>query len=56
VLGSGEDVRAAPLRARSDQRPIEVVDAQADVRGRLEPLTMALRRDLVTKNSLEEAY
>jgi len=34
---------------------MEGVDAPADVRGRIEPLTMALRRDLVTRNSLEEA-
>jgi hypothetical protein len=52
---SGEDVRAVPLGDCSDQRPIEVVDALADVRGRADPLTMALRRDLVTRNSLEEA-
>src|ERR1700694_3146886 len=39
------------LGDRSDQRPIEVVDALADVRGRIEPLLMALRRDLIMRNS-----
>jgi hypothetical protein len=51
LLRSGEDVRGYPLGDRSDQRPIEVVDALADVRGRIEPLTMALRRDLIMRNS-----
>src|SRR5712692_6998041 len=39
------------LGVRSDQRPIEDVDALADVRGRIEPLLMALRRDLIMRNS-----
>jgi len=46
VLGSGEDVRTVPPGDRSDQRPIEVVDALADG---IEPLTMALRRDLIMR-------
>jgi hypothetical protein len=41
------------LGDRSDQRPIEVVDALADVRWRIEPLTMALRRDLIMRTRLE---
>ena len=43
MLGSGEDLMKRRLLERSDQRPIEVVDAPADVRGRIEPLTRALR-------------
>jgi hypothetical protein len=52
VLGSGEDVRTVPswhpLRSASDRG---TVDALADVRGRIEPLSMALRRDLIMRNS-----
>jgi hypothetical protein len=49
-LGFGTSERA-PAGGRSDQRPIEVVDALADLRGRSEPLMMALGRDLILSNS-----
>ena len=49
-------VRTSKLRRlgdRSDKRPVEVVDALADVRGRIGPLTMALWRDLIMRTRLE---
>ena len=55
MLGSGEDLMSGASCARSDQCPIEVVDASADVRGRIEPLTWPARGDLVTRNSFEAA-
>jgi hypothetical protein len=41
------------LGDRSDQRPIEAIHALADVRGRIEPLTTALRRDLIMRTRLK---
>jgi hypothetical protein len=52
-LGGREETGA--VQPASDLRPREVVDALADLRERVEPSTMALQRELVMRNSLEEA-